>query len=348
MTRASDLDTPAVLIDIPTMERNIARMQAYCDRHAIAFRPHIKTHKCPAIARLQRAAGAVGIACQKLGEVEVFLDAGFDDIQLPFNIVGPQKTARLAALARRGRITVSADHSEVLDGLEAAAAAEGVPIRVMPDLETEIERTGASPEGVVALAQQIIASPHLDFAGLFIYPANPPVRPRLQDALTRLANAGIETPTVSGGGTGASSTAHELPELTEIRVGTYIFNDMNTVHGGHATLDDCAMSVLATVVSRPTPERAILDSGSKTLAADRIDDGHGHIREYPDARIYKLNEEHAFVDLSACERRPRIGEQLQVVPVHTCVVSNLHDRLYGLRDGQVELEWEVAARGLVR
>ncbi len=348
MTLARDLDTPAVLIDIPTMQRNIERMQAYCDRHGINFRPHIKTHKSPEIARLQREAGAVGIACQKLGEVEVFLDAGFNDIQLPFNIVGPHKTARLAALSKRGRITVSADHGDVLEGLEAAAAAAEVRIRVMPDLETEIERTGASPEGVVALARQIVASPHLEFGGLFLYPAAPAIRPRLQDALKRLDDAGIDVPEVSGGGTSASTTAHEIPELTEIRVGTYIFNDMNCVTGGWATLDDCAMSVLATVVSRPTADRAILDSGSKTLAADRVNEGHGYIREYPGARLYKLNEEHGFVDLSACERKPRIGEQVQVVPVHTCVVSNLHDRLHGVRNGEVEQLWEVAARGLVR
>ena len=348
MTLARDLDTPAVLIDIPTMLRNIERMQSYCDRHGIAFRPHIKTHKSPEIARIQREAGAVGIACQKLGEVEVFLDAGFDDIQLPFNIVGPQKTARLAALSKRGRITVSADHSDVLEGLEVAAADAGVRIRVMPDLETEIERTGAPPEQVVALAQQIIASPHLEFAGLFLYPANPVIGPRLQEALKRFADAGIEVPEVSGGGTSASRTAHEVPEMTELRVGTYIFNDMNVVTSGGATLDDCAMSVLATVVSRPTADRAILDSGSKTLAADRVNDGHGHIREYPEARIYKLNEEHGFVDLSDCEGRPRIGEQVHVVPVHTCVVSNLHFQLHGVRDGVVEQEWPVAARGLVR
>ena len=348
MTRARDLDTPAVLIDVPTMLRNIRRMQDYCDRHGINFRPHIKTHKSPEIARIQREAGAVGIACQKLGEVEVFLDAGFDDVQLPFNIVGPHKTARLASLSQRGRITVSADHREVLDGLEAAAADAGIRIRVMPDLETDIERTGASPEGVVALARQIVASPHLEFAGLFLYPALPLIRPRLQETLRRLNDAGIDVPAVSGGGTSSAITAHEIPELSEIRVGTYVFNDMNCVENGSATLDDCAMSVLATVVSRPTADRAILDSGSKTLAADRVNEGHGHIREYPEARIYKLNEEHGFVDLSACERRPRIGEQVRVVPVHTCVVSNLHDRLHSVRDGQVEQVWEVAARGLVR
>ena len=236
----------------------------------------------------------------------------------------------------------------MLDGLEAAAADAGIRIRVMPDLETDIERTGASPEGVVALARQIVASPHLEFAGLFLYPALPLIRPRLQETLRRLNDAGIDVPAVSGGGTSSAITAHEIPELSEIRVGTYVFNDMNCVENGSATLDDCAMSVLATVVSRPTADRAILDSGSKTLAADRVNEGHGHIREYPEARIYKLNEEHGFVDLSACERRPRIGEQVRVVPVHTCVVSNLHDRLHSVRDGQVEQVWEVAARGLVR
>lgn len=348
MSDEGALDTPVVLIDIARMEHNIARMQGYCDRHGLAFRPHIKTHKIPAIARMQLAAGAVGIACQKAGEAEVFLDAGFEDIQLPYNIVGRQKTARVAAMARRGRITVSADHSVVLAGLAEAAEAAGVRIRVMADLETEIERTGASPQGVVELAREISASPQLEFAGLFVYPSNPVIRPRLQAALAGLARAGIEAPLVSGGGSGAARRAHEVPELDELRVGTYVFNDMNSVQGGFATLEDCAMSVLATVVSRPAAARAILDSGSKTLAADRVAGGHGHIREYPGARIYQLNEEHAFVDLSACGQRPRIGERVHVVPVHACVVSNLHDRLYGLRDGQVEAEWEVAARGLVR
>jgi D-serine deaminase-like pyridoxal phosphate-dependent protein len=135
--------------------------------------------------------------------------------------------------------------------------------------------------------------------------------------------------------------------LTELRVGTYVFNDMNTVTQGWATVDDCAMTVLATVVSRPSTTRAILDSGSKTLAADRISEGHGMILEYPDAKIYKLNEEHGFVDLSACEDTPVIGERVHIVPVHTCVVTNLHNQIYGVRGESIEDVWEVAARGQV-
>ncbi|MBC6935367.1 MAG: D-TA family PLP-dependent enzyme [Chloroflexi bacterium] len=342
-----ELETPSVLIDLDRMERNIARMQDYCDQHGLAFRPHIKTHKCPEIARLQIEAGAVGIACQKISEAEVFAGAGFNDLQIPYNIVGAAKTARLVDLAMYNRVTVSADHLTVIAGLADAAGAEDLTLRVMVELATEIERAGAPVDEVVTLAQRIDAEPNLHFAGLLLYPSNPAIRPLLQEALDRLNHAGIGVDVVSGGGTGAAFHAHEIPELTEIRVGTYIFNDWATVSKGWAALDDCAMAVLATVVSRPTPDRAILDAGSKTLALDSVDGLHGFILEYPNARIYKLNEEHAYVDLSACDDRPVIGDRLHIIPAHTCVVSNLHNRLYGVRDEQIEVVWPVAARGRV-
>ncbi len=342
-----DLETPSVLIDLERMERNIAAMQAHCDRLGLAFRPHVKTHKIPAIARLQLEAGAVGIACQKLTEAQVFIEEGFNDVQIPYNIVGPQKTARLADLALYNRVTVSADHPTVVAGLADAAAAHDVALRVMVELATSLARTGASPDEAVTLAKRIEAEPNLHFAGLLVYPSDPEVRPALQEALDGLHRAGIGVDTVSGGGTGAARCAADVPELTELRVGTYVFNDWSTVCRGWAALDDCAMTVMATVVSRPTPERAILDSGSKTLAMDRFDGEHGFILEYPDARIYQLNEEHAYVDVSACDPRPVIGERVRVVPVHACVVSNLHNALYGVRGEWVEVEWPVAARGMV-
>jgi D-serine deaminase-like pyridoxal phosphate-dependent protein len=342
-----DLETPSVLIDLDRMENNIHRMQAYCNEHGLAFRPHIKTHKIPAIAKMQLAAGAVGIACQKLTEAQVFIDAGINDIQIPYNIIGEKKANRLVDMSMYNRVTVSADHPSVVRGLAEAAAARDMTIRIMADLETEIERTGAQPAEVIELAKQIDAEEHLHFAGIFVYPSNPSIRPRLQAVLTGLHEAGIGVDSVSGGGTGASLTAHEVPELTELRVGTYVFNDMNTVTHGWATLDDCAMTVMATVVSRPSQDRAILDSGSKTLAADRVNDGHGFILEYPEAHIYQLNEEHAYVDFSVCEDRPVIGERVQVIPVHTCVVTNLHNQIYGIRGEAIETVWEVAARGLV-
>jgi D-serine deaminase-like pyridoxal phosphate-dependent protein len=342
-----DLETPSVLIDLDRMEWNIARMQEYCDEHGLALRPHVKTHKIPDIARIQVEAGAVGIACQKVSEAEVFAEAGLKDIQIPYNIVGPQKAARLADLALYNRVTVSADHPAVVAGLADAARANEVSIRVMVELVTDIQRTGAPVSEVVDLAKRIDASEHLHFAGLLVYPSNPTIRPALQEALDALHKAGIGVETVSGGGTGAAWHAHEIPELTELRVGTYVFNDWTTVRNGWAELTDCAMYVMATVVSRPTPERAILDSGSKTLSSDTIDGGYGYIVEYPQARIYKLNEEHAYVDVSACSERPAIGDRVHIIPVHACVVTNLHNQLYGVRGEDVEVVWPVAARGLV-
>ncbi len=342
-----DLETPSVLIDLDRMEANIERLQAHCDALGLAFRPHVKTHKIPTIAHMQLAAGAVGIACQKVSEAEVFAAAGINDIQIPYNIVGEKKTERLVQLAMYNRVTVSADHPRVIAGLEEAAARYDMTLRVMVELGTALQRTGAATGDVVALAERIEKAEHLHFAGLLVYPSTKQERPRIQAALKALHEAGIGVDSVSGGGTGAVQDAAEMPELTELRVGTYVFNDWNTVTQGWCAVDDCAMTVLATVISRPTPDRAILDSGSKTLAADRVADGHGHIVEYPQARIYQLNEEHAYVDLRDCEGRPEIGEQVRVIPVHTCVVTNLHNQIYGLRGEAIEQVWPVAARGLV-
>lgn len=347
MATVHDLETPSVLIDLERMERNIFRMQDYCNQHGLKFRPHIKTHKIPDIARMQIEAGAVGIACQKLTEAQVFADEGFNNIQIPYNIVGPQKTKRLADLAIYNQVTVSADHHFTIAGLSDAARANGIRLRVMVDLATEIRRTGAPTDEILGLAQRIDDDEHLHFAGVLVYPSNPSIRPALQEALDALHRAGIGVDSVSGGGLGASQHAHEVPELTELRVGTYVFNDWGSVQRGWAMLDDCAMTVMATVVSRPTTDRAILDSGSKTIAADRIDEGHGYIAEYPDAHIYQLSEEHAHVDISACAEKPVIGERVRVVPVHTCVVTNLHNEIYGVRGEEVEVVWPVAARGTV-
>lgn len=342
-----DLETPSVLIDLDIMERNIRRMQDHCNELGLAFRPHIKTHKIPDIARIQLEAGATGIACQKVSEAEVFTAAGINDIQIPYNIVGPQKTARLADLALYNRVTVSADHPTVIAGLADAARANEMTIRVMVDLATDIQRTGAPVEEVVDLAKKIDDDENLHFAGLLVYPSNAVMRPVIQEALAALNAAGIGVDSVSGGGLGAAQQAHEVPELTELRVGTYIFNDMNSVTKGWATLDDCAMRIMTTVVSRPTPDRMILDAGGKTLAADRVNDGHGYVIEYPEAHIYQVSEEHGHTDISQCDERPVIGERVHVIPVHTCVVTNLHNQIYGVRGEDVEVVWPVAARGLV-
>jgi D-serine deaminase-like pyridoxal phosphate-dependent protein len=342
-----NLETPSVLIDLDRMEANIARMQAHCAALGVAFRPHIKTHKIPAIAQMQIDAGAVGIACQKVSEAEVFAGAGFNDIQIPYNILGAPKTARLANLALYNRVSVSADNPTVIAGLAEAAGANEMSIRVLIELATEIGRTGAQVEDVVQLAKQIEAAENLHFAGLLVYPSNPITRPALQEALTLLNRAGIGVDIVSGGGMGGAHHAADVPELTELRVGTYVFNDWTTVQNGWATLDDCAMRVRATIVSRPNVDRAILDCGSKTLSSDIFEGGYGYIPQYSQARIYRLNEEHAYVDVSACDERPDVGEIVDVIPVHACVVTNLHDTVYGMRGADVEVAWTVQARGKV-
>ena len=342
-----DLETPSVIIDLDLMEKNITAMQKRCDEIGINFRPHIKTHKIPDIARRQLDAGAVGIACQKVSEAEVFLAAGFRDIQIPYNIVGKRKTRRLAALALQTDVTVTVDSKAVIDGIAEAAQELGATIGMMVELVSLGNRTGTTPEAALALAQQIDATDNLRFAGVMIYPSDAAVRPRLLETLKLLESAGIALETISGGGSGAIRDAHLLPELTELRVGTCIFWDWNSVDADYTSFDKCAMRVRATVVSANEPSRVILDSGSKTIQSETVDGQFGYIVEYPAARLHKVNEEHGYVDFSDCDIVPAVGDIVHIIPVHTCVVTNLHNQLYGIRDGKIEVIWDVAARGLV-
>ena len=342
-----DLETPSVLIDMTVMEGNIAAMQKRCDDLGIQFRPHIKTHKIPDIARRQIEAGAVGIACQKVSEAEVFADAGFDDIQIPYNIVGERKTRRLAALAKRADVTVTVDSQTVIDGIAAAAQQAGVTVKMMVELVALNQRTGTRPEHALELARRIVATEGLHFAGVMIYPSDAAIRPRLRKTLALLEAAKIKVEMVSGGGSGAILESHLLPELTEMRVGTYVFWDWGSVDKGMTAFDRCAMRIRASVVSAHEPSRVILDSGSKTVNAETVDGLLGYIVEYPEARFHQANEEHGFVDCKACAAMPKVGDVVHIIPVHTCVVTNLHNQLYGVRGEAIEQIWDVAARGLV-
>ena len=347
ISRISDLETPSVLIDLDKMERNIASMQKRCDDLGISFRPHIKTHKIPAIARRQLEAGAIGIACQKVSEAEVFADAGFRDIQIPYNIVGERKTRRLASLAKRADVSVTVDSQAVVDGITEAVQEAGASVSVMVELVSLNNRTGTTPQAALELAQRIESKPGLRFAGLMIYPSDAAIRPRLQETLALLAAAGIAVETVSGGGSGAIRESHLIPELTEMRVGTYLFWDWGSVDTGYTSFDNCAMRVRTTVVSANEATRVILDGGSKALHSETVDGLYGYIEEYPAARLHKVNEEHGYVDFSDCAAIPQVGDALHVVPVHTCVVTNLHNQIYGVRGDRVEQVWAVAARVMV-
>ncbi len=350
---ASDLDTPAVTILLDRMEANIARAQATIDKRGIGNRPHIKTHKIPAIGKMQMEAGAIGITCQKLGEVEVFTDAGVtDDILLSFNIVGEKKTDRLMELSQRvKRLAVVADNETVVRGLSEAGVRHGRDVPLLIECDIGFGRNGVqTPEAARELARFAMNLPRIRFEGLMTYPNKAPATGEFMTRALALFEAeGIPVPVVSGGGSPALRTLGDFPMMTEHRAGTYVYNDVMMVSAGAATWDDCAMHVRVTVVSRPTEDRAIIDAGSKVLTREQyfVKD-FGRVVEYPDAVVANLSEEHGMIDLSRSKTKPKVGEVLNIIPNHCCVVSNMVDEVYGLRDGEVEVVWPVAARGKVR
>ncbi|GAB4427151.1 MAG: D-TA family PLP-dependent enzyme [Chloroflexi bacterium OHK40] len=346
----ADLDTPVAVVDLDRLEANIARFQTYLDRHGIANRPHIKTHKIPQIAHMQLAAGAVGITCQKLGEAEVMANAGIADIFIPYNIVGGAKLERLVALARRASISVTADSEYVVRGLSGAMAAAGLELPVLVECDTGLGRCGAqTPSEAAELALLIARAPGLRFGGLMTYPTTDATGPFMREAARQIAAHGLAVDRVSGGGTPQMWQAHRCPEVTEHRAGMYIYGDRYTLKAGAISLERCSLTVLTTVVSRPTADRAVIDGGSKTLSSDLLGlEGYGMCMEYPEARLYSLSEEHGQFDLSRCERRPSVGDRVTIIPNHCCVVSNLFNEIVGVRAGEVEVVWPVAARGALR
>ncbi|HEV2560428.1 MAG TPA: D-TA family PLP-dependent enzyme [Microvirga sp.] len=344
--------TPAVVIDLDRVERNIARLQAACDAAGVANRPHIKTHKSPVLAKMQRDAGARGITCQKLGEAEVMAEAGFDDILVSYNILGEEKLGRLATLMRRARMVVAADNPVTVAGLPRAAEIAGRDLDVVVECDTGQKRAGVETPGeAVALAHSIAASPGLSFAGFLLYPpagGTAVTQAFLDDALAGVREAGLEPRIVSSGGTPNLKDLGKLKGATEHRAGTYIFNDRMMMKAGAATLDDVALHVVSTVVSRAGPERGILDAGSKTLTWDSGGlDGYGLILEHPDARIARFSEEHGFLDLAGSATKPGVGDVVRIVPNHVCVVVNMVDRLVATRGGRIAGEIPVAARGRI-
>lgn len=349
-----ELDTPTLVIDIDALRQNLSRYQSYYDEHRIPLRPHIKTHKTLAISAMQMAKGAVGLTCQKIGEAETLVAGGLTvDILIPYNIVGASKLDRLTSLARQTAVTVAADSEFVVRGYSNAATRAGTPLKVLIEVDCGHERTGVtSVEEAIALGRLIHVLPGLEFRGIMGYPTPPSVRPFLQAILSGLQDAGLPCPVVSGGGTKVAMHAHELPELTEYRIGEYAVGGAGHLLAGRHTVEQCALRVIATVVSRPTEHRAILDSGSKTLSASMMQTeagvSMGYIVEYPDARLHSCSEEHGHVDISNCDRKPEIGERVQVLPVHPCPCVNLHDEMVVTSRGRVETIWPVHARGKVR
>ena len=351
MPKIADLETPCVVIDAARVEANLARAQAHATANGYALRPHIKTHKIPRFAQRQVELGAVGITAQKLGEAEVMADAGITDIFVPYNIMGASKLARLKALNARVTLSVTADSPDTVAGYAATFLGAKKPLTVLIECDTGGARCGVqSPAQALALARQISMSPGLRFGGLMTYPARvkfEAVDRWLGDAKALIEQAGIAVPVVTSGNSPDMWHTGDLT-VTERRPGTYIYYDRSQVAAGVASFDDCALTVLATVVSRPTPTRIILDSGSKSLSSDLFGmTGHGVLMGHEDIVIAALSEEHGIIELPIASDWPRVGERVRVVPNHCCVVSNLFDAV-NLVDATGEIEKvPVAARGRV-
>lgn len=344
------VDTPAVIVDLDRVERNIEKLQAYCDEHGLANRPHIKTHKLPFIAHKQLRAGACGITVQTIGEAEVMVAAGITDIFLTYNVIGERKAHRLSRVAQLANLRVGLDNRSALNTLGQAASLAGRTIGVLIEFESGKKRQGVlRPEEALELAREVLETEHLEFLGVMTYPSSPTVSAWIAKARDVFDAAGLKIEVASAGGTPGMWRAHEIEGLTEYRAGTYIYHDRKSIAKGSADLNECALHIHVTLVSMPTQDRGVIDAGSKVLTSDtvpaEIGEGYGLILEYPEAVIGELSEEHGVIDFSACSTRPKIGERLRVLPNHVCPVSNLVDEVVLHRGGIIEAVLPVAARG---
>lgn len=357
-----DLPTPAILVDLDVLERNIARQAGRARDAGVRLRPHAKTHKCPEIARMQLAAGAAGISLAKTSEAEVFADAGFTDIFIAYPVVGAGKAERLLALSQRLRLAVGTDSVEGARDLGRVFHAASRTLDVLLKIDVGYHRVGVLPEDALEVARALAALPGISLRGVFthagqVYQAETPDAvagigthegTALASTAAALRQSGISVEEVSVGSTPSARHAMRVAGVTECRPGNYVFHDGSQVALGTCAPEDCAMTVLATVVSVPARDRAVVDAGSKTLSSDVLrprPDGNGLVLGTR-SRLRSLSEEHGVLRIEDGDSF-RVGERVRILPNHACVISNLHDRLYGVRGGRVEAELRIAARGRV-
>ncbi|MEV0147145.1 MULTISPECIES: alanine racemase [unclassified Nonomuraea] len=357
-----EIDTPALVMDLDVVRANVREMAKAAASNGVRLRPHIKTHKMPELARMQLDAGAIGITCAKLGEAEVMADAGIDDILLAFPVWGEPKLRRLAALRERARVRVSLDSPEVAEGLGRLG---GPPVEVLVEVDTGQHRLGRPPGRPTAdLVAEIAAIPGVEVVGLLTlaghaYHARTPeelAETSRREGADLVATAelcareGIALREISVGSTPTARHVAGVAGVTEIRPGTYVFNDTAMIRLGVATERTAGARVLSTVIARPTPERVVFDAGTKCLTSD----GAGspdwiRVVGHPYAHMDFLNEEHgvALLEPGHHDALP-VGARVQLIPGHACSAVNMFDSAYGIEGGRVTTELRVAARGAVR
>ncbi|NBW64362.1 D-TA family PLP-dependent enzyme [bacterium] len=356
----SRLETPAPLVDLDRMERNITRMARYARQHGIALRPHIKTHKSKVVAAQQMSAGAVGLTCATPAEA-VVMSAVCHDLLLAYPPVGA-KAERLLSVPPSARVTVSLDSARAIDDLAIVARRSNREIGVYVEVDVGMHRVGVpTVDEAIALARHVRASAPLQFAGVAFYPGHIRSTVASQDGelatltadigrmLVAFDRAGLPPAIVSGGSTPTMWRTHEMVGVTEMRPGTYVYNDRTTAEIGACSWDDCAFSVLATVVSTAVPGQAVIDAGAKALGREPMrgasGEGFGALLDRPDVVVARMSEEHGILDLSRTDWRPSVGDLVRVVPNHVCIVVHLNDLMYGVRGDRVDTSWPVDARG---
>lgn len=353
--------TPAVVVELNIAERNVKKLIEENKKYNIAHRPHIKPHKSSFFAKMQLAAGAQGITCAKLGEAEVMARSGIRDILIAFPLIGEDKLYRLGELTKICKVKTIVNSVEGARGLSALGEKIGKKLETLIEVDSGINRGGLKPYGdTLAFAKAIQGLSGINITGLLYYGGNiygentkegiikicKQEHDEVFGTAELLRQHGFNLTILSAGSSFSAKFCEYLEGITEVRAGNYIFNDCNQLSINLITEADCALRIIATVVSRPDEYTAIIDAGSKTLTTDlcKFRPGYGYIIGHPDITIYKLNEEHGFLK-SDNGINLKIGEKIAIIPNHACVIPNLVDEMYGLRDGQFERMILVEARG---
>jgi D-serine deaminase-like pyridoxal phosphate-dependent protein len=361
--KVHEVSTPAVVVDLDVTERNLARMANYCNAHKIALRPHTKTHKAIEAAQIQLDLGAIGLTVAKVGEAEVMAASAVREILVAHPIIGDEKLRRLAGLTSKVQVIVAVDSLYAAESLSRIASEAGCTFSVLVEFDSGSMRCGvAAGQDAVDLGMEISTLSNISLRGLFTYFGSvwgdedertaEMERAKADVAITIAAfrEAGLPVEIVSAGSTPAAQMSHLVPGITEIRPGTYIYNDLNTFHQGLCTLEDCAVRVVTTVVSTAVPGHVIVDAGTKTLSSDLLGAGpkcgYGLVMER-EATLAKLNEEHGFLVAENLSDFA-VGQVLTVIPNHVCTCINMHDEVLLSRKGEIVGSWKVAARGKVR
>ncbi len=346
-----ELDTPALLVDLDVVEANIARMQAFADHEGVHLRPHVKSHKSLEVARRQLAAGAHGLCVATASEAQLMQASTARDILIAYPLLGERKMARLEQLSAEDRLTLVTDSFGVTDGYRHFAKRGGAPLRVLVEIDTGMHRAGVDPRRAVEVALDVARSDRLQFGGILTHAGHAHDAPdhrgvahiaRAEAATMgavreELENAGLEVATVSAGSTITAPYLRRSDGITEIRPGTYVYNDLRTLSRFACTPNMIAASMLTTVVS-VAGDRVTLDAGSKTLTTTVDQEhGHGYPVDRPDARFTRMSEEHGVLTVPevAGFRSPVVGDRMRVLPIHVCVWIDLQSEIYGTRRGLI-------------